>query len=208
MGKAPRLRRPLRPRLRPLLLPLVGLALTVGALTGQEQVLATLERRLAANPRDPAALEQLGLEHLRRGEHAQALVQLHKSIAVSPERGLAWFYVGLVYYEKGLLFREIQAYERCLLHAPDFLPARLNLAHAYLTAGRVPDAIEQYREVERRDPQNLTVMYNLGILFADLNHPEDARRYLDRYLTLAPQGALGRERAAEIRAELEAERTG
>ena len=190
---------------RHLVVTLLGLALTVGALAGQERVLAILQERLAANPRDPLALEQLGVEHLRRGEHPQALIQLHKAIAVDPRRGTPWFYVGLVYYEKGLLFREIQAYERALLYAPDFLPARLNLAHAYLAAGRVPDAIEQYRELERRDPGNLTVLYNLGILFADLNRPNDARSYLDRYLALAPANAPGRSRAAEIRAEVEDE---
>ncbi|MFN2431379.1 MAG: tetratricopeptide repeat protein [Gemmatimonadota bacterium] len=198
MTRSPRRAAPARPLRRPLLGIVLGGLLLAGAATGQERIAAVLERRLAANPRDAEALEQLGVERLRRGDHARALIQLHKAIAVSPRRGTAYFYLGLVYYERGLLFREIEAYQKSILHLPDFMPARLNLAHAYLAAGRVPDAIEQYRWVERQDPGNLTVLHNLGILFADLNRSQDARTYLERYLSLAPAGAPGRVRAAEI----------
>ncbi len=185
---------------------LVALLLAAAAVVGQERVLAELERRLAANPRDAAALEELGLEHLRRGDHALAFIQFHKSLAVAPERAAPWFYLGLVYYEKGLYFKEIQAYEKALLRLPEFLPARLNLAHAYLSVGRIEDAVEQYRSVERRDPRNSTVLYNLGIIFADLDRPAEARTYLEAYLRLAPEADPARARAAEILAEIHPER--
>ena len=57
---------PLRAVRRLLVTAFAGLGAT-GALVAQERIFAALEQRLAANPRDAAALEELGVEHLRRG---------------------------------------------------------------------------------------------------------------------------------------------
>lgn len=186
---------------------LVCSAMIVGGVIGQERILAVLEERLAANPRDPAALEELGAEHLRRGDHSRAFIELQKSIAVAPERGTPYYHLGLLYFEKGLYFKEIEAYQKALRHSPDFLPARLNLGHAYLSVGKIPDAVEQYTYVVRRDPGNLTVLYNLGIVLADMNQPAEARRYLTKYLQLAPQGDPAGARAAGLLAELDEKET-
>lgn len=170
---------------------------------GQERILAAIQARLATNPRDPAALEELGVEYLRRGDYPQAFIQLHKAIAVNPERGTPYYYLGLVYFEKRLYFKEIEAYQKAILLIPDFLPAHLNLAHALLSVGKIPEAVQQYQWVEKREPGNLPVLYNLGIVFADLNRPKEARRYLTEYLRLAPAGEPARKRAAEVLAEVE-----
>ena len=181
----------------------LGCALATGAALAQERVLEALEARLAANPRDAAGLEELGIEHLRRGDYARAFIQFHKSLAVAPERGTPHFYLGLIYFEKGIHSKEIEAYHKALLRLPEFMPAHLNLAHAYLAAGRIEEAIEQYRWVERRDPRNLTVLFNLGMVFADLNRPEEGRRYLKRFLRLAPADHPVRGKAAEVLAEVD-----
>jgi tetratricopeptide (TPR) repeat protein len=176
--------------------------LTVGAVVGQERLVAALEERLAANPRDSASLEQLGVELLRRGDYGQAFIQLQKALAVDPGRGSSHYYLGLVYFEKGLYFKEIEAYQKAILLDPEFLPAHLNLAHADLYVGRVPEAIEQYQWVEKRQPGNLVVLYNLGIIFADLHRPDEARRYLTEYLRLAPHDDPARQKAAGVLAEV------
>lgn len=190
------------PTLRTTAVVFLGL-LAAGGAIGQERILAVLERRLAANPRDAAALEELGVEYLRRGDYARAFIQFHKSLAVDPDRGTPHFYLGLVYFEKGLYFKEIEAYQKALLRLPSFQPARLNLAHAHLAVGQISEAIEQYRWVEKRDPKNLTVLYNLGIVLADLDRAAEARRYLRDYLRLAAPAHPGRARAAKILAGLD-----
>ncbi|HEY7461481.1 MAG TPA: tetratricopeptide repeat protein [Gemmatimonadota bacterium] len=181
---------------------ILGCLLVAGGVVGQERLMAVLEARLATNPRDPAALEDLGVEYLRRGDYTQAFIQLQKAIAVDAQRGTPFYYLGLVYFEKGLYFKEIEAYQKAILLLPNFVPAHLNLAHAYLSVGKVPEAIEQYRWVEARQPGNLPVLYNLGIVFADLNKPAEARRYLTEYLRLAPEGDPASRKAAEVLAEV------
>jgi tetratricopeptide (TPR) repeat protein len=176
--------------------------LLVGVVLGQERILAALQARLAANPRDSAGQEELGVEYLRRGDYTQAFIQIHKAIAVDPSRGTPYYYLGLVYFEKGLYFKEIESYQTSIRLLPDFLPAHLNLAHAYLAVGKIPEAIEQYQWVERRDPANLTILYNLGIVLADLNRPDEARRYLTEYLRLAPPGEPARQKAAGVLADM------
>ena len=196
----------LRGTLRPLrALAPVGLAalLGVGALVAQDAVLASLERRLAGNPRDAAGQEQLGVEYLRRGDLERAFVQFHKALAVDPRRGTPHFYLGIVYYRRDLPFKEIEAYQRALLARPDFLPARLNLAHASLSVGRIEEAIEQYRWVERREPRNPTVLYNLGLVLADLDRAGEAKRYLKSFIRFAPTDHPNRPRAAGVLARLE-----
>lgn len=184
----------------------LGCLLLVGAVVGQERILAALQARLATNPRDPAALEELGVEYLRRGDYPQAFIELHKALAVNSGRGTTYYYLGLVYFEKELYFKEIESYQKAILSMPEFLPAHLNLAHAYLSVGKIPEAIEQYQWVEKRQPGNLPVLYNLGIVFADLNRPEEARRYLTEYLRLALVDQPARKKAAEVLAEIQEQR--
>jgi tetratricopeptide (TPR) repeat protein len=184
----------------------LGCLLVVGAVVGQERLLEAIEARLAANPRDPAALEEMGVEELRHGDYTQAFIQLQKAIASDPRRGTSYYYLGLVYFEKGLYFKEIEVYQKAILLRPDFAPAHLNLAHAYLSVGKIPEAIEQYEWVHRHDPGNLTVLYNLGMVLADLNRPSEARPYLTEYVRLAPGSDRTRARAAEVLAEIDGHR--
>ena len=181
---------------------LLGCLLVVGGVLGQERILEAIQARLTSNPRDPVALEDLGVEHLRRGDYSQAFIQFHKALAVDPGKGSSYYFLGLVYFEKGLYFKEIESYQKAILLSPDLLEAHLNLGHAYLSVGKIPEAIEQYQWVEKRHPGNLNVLYNLGIVFADLNRPEEARRYLTEYLRLAPAGQRARTKAAEVLAEI------
>jgi tetratricopeptide (TPR) repeat protein len=176
--------------------------LLVGVLLAQEPLLEAIQARLAANPKDPAARQELGVAYLRRGDYPDAYIELQKAIAVAPNPGMAHYFLALVYFEKGLYFKEIEQYHEAIKTLPDFVPAHLNLAHACLAVGRIPDAIEQYEWVRRRDPKNLTVLYNLGIVFADLNRPAEASRYLTEYSRLAPQDHPGRARAAQVLAEV------
>ena len=165
-----------------------------------------IQARLALNPRDSTALEQLGVEYLRRRDFPRAFIELHKALAVDAAKGSSYYYLGLLYYEKGLYFKEIESYEKAILLSPNLLEAHLNLAHAYISVGKIPEAIEQYHWVEGRQPASLPVLFNLGMVFADLDRPEEARRYLTEYLRLAPVDQPARKKAAEVLAETQEHR--
>ena len=162
-----------------------------------------IQARLALNPRDSTALEQLGVEYLRRRDFPRAFIELHKALAVDDTKGSSYYYLGLLYYEKGLYFKEIESYEKAILLSPNLLEAHLNLAHAYISVGKIPEAIEQYHWVEGRQPASLPVLFNLGMVFADLDRPEEARRYLTEYLRLAPVDHSGRQKAAGVLAAIQ-----
>jgi cytochrome c-type biogenesis protein CcmH/NrfG len=65
---------------------------------------------------------------------------------------------------------------------PDDLGARLDLAQAYLEAGRPKDASRQYVEVLKRDPGNPEATTRLALLLYEAGDADDALRGVDKVL--------------------------
>ncbi|MGH2658304.1 MAG: tetratricopeptide repeat protein [Actinomycetota bacterium] len=108
--------------------------------------------------------------------------------------------------------------ERVRQHPRD-VAARLDLAHRYLDAGRVREAIDQYIEALRLDPENAEAHAHLGLLLFLAGRPRDGLAEVERALEVErsyPEAlyikglillrGLGREgqAAAALRAYLEA----
>ena len=69
-------------------------------------------------------------------------------------------------------------YTRGVTIAPNNLIARTDLGNALLNRGRVEDAMAQYRDVLRRDPQFWLARYDLGYVEYSINDCERAARDL------------------------------
>ena len=52
--------------------------------------------------------------------------------------------------------------------------ARLNLAAAYNTVGKNPEALKVLRDASAIDPQNERIFYNLGLLYYEMNNIPEA----------------------------------
>src|SRR5258706_397189 len=117
-------------------------------------------------------LVALGREHFQRGDYSLAAGHLEQAVA----RGVAFADVhhmlGVIYHHLG----EFEAAQRALQkaleinpadiegavaefriavqHAPAYVPARVALGTALYAGGKVDEAIQQWEEVLRMDPQH------------------------------------------------------
>ena len=77
-------------------------------------------------------------------------------------------------------------FERRVREHPDDLAARLDLAHRYLDAGMVEDALSEYAVALELDPDDAEALVHVGIILYQNGRPEEALRSVDRALSTDP----------------------
>jgi tetratricopeptide (TPR) repeat protein len=70
---------------------------------------------------------------------------------------------------------------------PDDLAARLDLAHRYLDAGMVEDALSEYAVALELDPDDAEALAHVGIILYQNGRPEAALESVDRALSTDPR---------------------
>jgi cytochrome c-type biogenesis protein CcmH/NrfG len=78
-------------------------------------------------------------------------------------------------------------FERRVRDHPDDLAARLDLAHRYLEASRVADALAEYRVALGIDPRSAEALANVGLILHLADRPADGLRSVDAALEVAPE---------------------
>jgi tetratricopeptide (TPR) repeat protein len=78
-------------------------------------------------------------------------------------------------------------FERRVREHPDDLAARLDLAHRYLDAGMVEDALSEYAVALELDPDDAEALAHVGIILYQNGRPEEALRSVDRALSTDPR---------------------
>jgi Tetratricopeptide repeat len=74
-------------------------------------------------------------------------------------------------------------FERRVREHPHDLAARLDLAHRYLDAGMVEDALSEYSVALELDPDDAEALAHVGIILYQNGRPEEALRSVDRALS-------------------------
>ena len=69
---------------------------------------------------------------------------------------------------------------------PNDVAARLDLAHRYLDAGRIEEALAEYAVVLELDPDDAEARARIGMILYLSDRPEDALESVDRALETAP----------------------
>jgi tetratricopeptide (TPR) repeat protein len=78
-------------------------------------------------------------------------------------------------------------FERRVEEHPDDLAARLDLAHRYLDAGMVEDALSEYAVALELDPDDAEALAHVGIILYQNGRPEAALESVDRALSTDPR---------------------
>ena len=60
------------------------------------------------------------------------------------------------------------------------------LAVAYARSGDLPRAVEEWRQVTLKRPDDPDALYNLGTALLQLGRPDEARPVLQRFIEVAP----------------------
>jgi tetratricopeptide (TPR) repeat protein len=123
-----------------------------------------------------------------------AVLQYQKVIAADPSLAQAHFNLGKVYLDQQQYERAIVANETALAIQPDYLNARLNYAVALQRAGYAQDAVEHYKKVLERNPNEEMAHLGLGTIYADEPATRTlAREHYERFVELAPNAPAARE---------------
>ena len=142
-----------------------------GRLNQAEQIYRQV---LAAEPRNPWALQLLGMIAHQVGNSKVAIELINRAIAIDPTPPDFHNNLGEIYRTTG----KLQEAEKCLLMClklnPDFAAARNNLGELYRERGELERASEQYRKAIELDPNGAAPYNNLGIAKHDLGDPVTA----------------------------------
>ena len=77
------------------------------------------------------------------------------------------FQAGLQYYKKGQYSRAVSEFQNVLESYPDYVDASQCLGDSYFRMGRMDDARKAYERVRKMDPKNVSVLENMGVIFAN-----------------------------------------
>jgi tetratricopeptide (TPR) repeat protein len=122
----------------------INLGRALALLTRTDDAIAHYEAALRIEPDDAALAGQLAALHFGLGNQAA---------------------------KSGDFAGAIARYRQAVTVAPDYLPARNNLANALMASDRVDEAIVEYREVLRQSPGNTRVQENLDRALEIRNTP-------------------------------------
>jgi tetratricopeptide (TPR) repeat protein len=127
------------------------------------------------------------LDWLKGPEVDSALACFKKAIGFDKQSAAGWYWMGVVYKEKGW-FREAEdALHESLRLDPESIDARLALASLYPRIGRPREAAGHLLEAYQLMPDNPQVAKNLALLYRfHLENPESAMIWFNRYLNNAP----------------------
>ena len=71
-------------------------------------------------------------------------------------------------------------YRKSIAINPRFIDARRNLGAVLAMQRRFPEAIEQWQEGLKFEPENPTLLHYIGSAYNDMGRPEQAKPWMDR----------------------------
>jgi len=105
-----------------------------------------------------------------------------------------YFESGLWFYKQGFYLKAVEELKKAIEEDPDFIEAHQCLGDTLFRLGQLDEAKNAYDKVRKLDPENLNVLENLGVIFANrgdykkavwqwgevLKHNPDRRDIIDR----------------------------
>jgi predicted O-linked N-acetylglucosamine transferase (SPINDLY family) len=135
------------------------------------------------------------LEKSQKGDLATVLYRTWIERTRSPHLHFACFNLGVLLYGAGDLSGALEAYERAMTLAPEFIHPHFNAGLVYERLGKTDDALSEWRWVAEHaradDPEQrpilISALNNLGRLLESRKQYGEALAYLEKSLLLNPQ---------------------
>jgi predicted TPR repeat methyltransferase len=122
------------------------------------------ERILRRRPRDPDALNFLGMLEFQRGEQARGITLLQKAVKSAPANPHAWLNLGNMMMGIGQYEDGARAYERATELAPDFWRAWFNRGICLRRLRRLDEAVKCLRTTISLKPDHDLAYERLGVI--------------------------------------------
>jgi len=106
-----------------------------------------------------------------------------------PDKAISYFYLGNLYYEKGVLDEAVRYFSEALRIKPEYAEAHYNLGAALAQQGRLDEAITHFTKALRVKPYFAEAHYNLGIALARQSKLDKAIKHFTKSLRIEPENA-------------------
>ena len=166
-----------------------ALSVLLQSYTAQKQAAAGVQRmrEYALNHPTSAAVQQyLGQVLAASGDRAGARKAFEAAKAARPGFVDADFSLAQLDAGEGKLDDAIKRLSEVVASHPENETAHLLLARVESTDGKIPAAIEQYRKIVALDDKDAMAFNSLAYLLAQSKQPDEAMKYAQNALGLAP----------------------
>ncbi|XP_041663689.1 intraflagellar transport protein 88 homolog [Cheilinus undulatus] len=141
-------------------------------LDDSQQAIEWLMQVISVTPTDPHVLAKLGELHSSEGDKSQAFQYYYESFRYLPSNmdvieWLAAYYIETHFFEKA-----IQYFERATLIQPTQVKWQLMVASCYRRSGNYQKALETYKDIHRKFPENVECLRFLVRLCTDMGLKE------------------------------------
>ncbi len=152
-----------------------------------DEAIAQYQKALALEPDDAKAHNNWGVALREQRRTAEAITHYETALAINPRYAEAHYNYGIALAAQERLDAASLQYRTALEIKPDYTEARINLGDALRRLGRMPDAIAEWGELVRRQPNNASFLSQLAWALA--TSPEASIRNGARAVELAQRAA-------------------
>ncbi len=127
-----------------------------------------------------------GLSLYSQKKHEEAIVQLQKSLSISPDL-MGYYFLGLSYYNSQKLELALNQFQKVLDSQPEFLQPRVMVAMTFLKQKRFEDTIIECEKMLKKHPSNGLLHNILGSAYMGEGELEKAVEEFDKAVELDPR---------------------
>ncbi len=147
------------------------------------------QQAIAADPKDPEALNSLGQVLVRQGRAREALPYFDRAIAIVPSGWAYHFNRARAYAVLDEWGQAVAGYRDAQRLFPDDYATQFNLAKALQASGDLPAAILAFERAIQLAPAQADFHIAHGLALEAARRPKDAAAAYRRYVELAEPGA-------------------
>lgn len=147
-----------------------------------EKAIPLYQKYLAARPDSFLALSNLGAAYARVARFEDAIAQYRRALKVQPGNAQVQLNLGLAFYKTGQTAQAASTLEDVLRSASGQLQPMLLLADCWLAMGRNKDVVQLLTPHSAQRPDDLAIVYLLGMALVRDNQIERGQLLIDRIL--------------------------
>ena len=169
------------------------------------RAIPALEKVLAADPNNLAAMLRLATAHSSLGQEQQADDVFQRAAALAPKSQDVRTYLALHYARTSAWARAVPLLEQVAAESPDRLTAvealatlRVRQGQQAMNVGQTDQAIAAFERARVLQPARFTNDLELGVLYLAARRYPEARTALDRVLAVRPSDAMALFKRAQV----------
>ncbi len=146
------------------------------------EALAEFKEAIRIDPRFVLAYANVGATYLyQMGDVASALPVCQKILQLDPGNAWAQDCIGWSYFAKNDLPQAQAAFEKAVAANPQGILSRYRLAHTHRAQGHYRQAIETLQQIQKVDPSETSVFYDMGVVYERMGDRQKARESFTRF---------------------------